>query len=378
MIEYVQVRNANFEVIGIIDTAKSIIWHKRYYGVGDFEIYAQSTQAHVNLLQIGNYISRLNDDEIGIVEKIEIQHNEQDGLMIVASGRFAKSILDRRVIYTLSGTKNSATTFPKIPPTKVEYAARKLVKNNAIACTFNTKRNIPFLELGADSGSTAVIVDDSGEPTTLQVVNENLLEYTDALLQEYKMSAKVIFSDDETKLQYVCFQGIDRSTDNASGIDSVIFSSDFDNLTNSDYSLNETNIKNMALIGGEGEGLDKFYSSVESDATGIARREIFVNGSQIQRKYTDEEEVEHEYTPEQYAALLDSLGKLELAQHIQIESFSGTINTASEIFVFGIDYSLGDIVTIQNNEIGVYANVRIVETTEVQDENGYSVSLNYE
>ena len=374
MIEYVQVRNANFEIVGIIDTAKSIIWHKKYYGVGDFEIYAQATQAHVNLLQIGNYISRLNDDEIGIVEKIEIQHNQQDGLMIVASGRFAKSILDRRIIYTLSGTKNSATTLTG----NVESAARALVANNATACSFNTKRNISFLELGAHSGSTEVIVDDSGEPTTLQVVNDNLLEYTDALLQEYKMSAKVIFSDAETKLQYVCFRGIDRSTDNASGIDSVIFSSDFDNLTNSDYSLNETNIKNMALIGGEGEGLDKFYSSIESDAEGIERREIFVNGSQIQRKYTDDEDVEQEYTDQEYKAFLDSLGKSELAQHIQIEAFSGTINTASEIFVFGIDYSLGDIVTVQDNEIGVYANVRIVETTEVQDENGYSVSLNYE
>ena len=374
MIEYVQVRNGNFETIGIVDTAKSIIWHKKYYGVGDFEIYAQATQAHVNLLQLGNYITRLNDDEIGIIEKTEITHNPQDGMMIVASGRFAKSILDRRIIYTLSGSQNSAT----ILTGNVESAARALVANNATACTFNTKRNIPSLRLGSHSGSTKIIVDESGNPAKKQVTNDNLLSYTDALLQEYEMSAKIVLSNDETKLEYVGFEGIDRSKDNASGIDSVIFSSDFDNLTNSDYSSSDTNIRNMALIGGEGEGLDRFYSSIESDAIGLARREIFINGSQIQKKYTDEQDGEQEYSDEEYAKLLDSLGKLELAQHIQIESFSGTINTASEIFVFGIDYSLGDIVTIQNNEIGVYANVRIVETTEVQDENGYSVSLNYE
>lgn len=373
MIDYVQVRNANFEVIGIIDTAKSIIWHKIYYGVGDFEIYAQATLAHVALLERGNLITRLNDDEIGIVEKTQITHNPQDGLMIIAVGRFVKSILDRRIIYRLSGTQNKAT----ILSGNVESAARALVVNNAINCTFNTKRNIPSLQLGAHSGSTKIIVDDAGNATQKQVTNDNLLTYTDALLQEYSMSAKVILSSDETKLQYVCFEGIDRSANNEIGMDAVVFSTDFDNLTNGDYLTDDTNIKNMALIGGEGEGLDRFYSSIETNATGLARREIFIDGSQTQRKYT-EHDTEHEYTDAEYKALLDALGKLDLAQRIQIKSFSGTINTTSEIYVLGIDYSLGDIVTIQDNEIGVYANVRITGTTEVQDENGYSVSLDFE
>lgn len=374
MIDYVQVRNANFEIIGIIDTAKSIIWHKKYYGVGDFEVYAQATPAHADLLHRGNYITRLNDDEVGIIEKIEVTNNPQDGLMIIATGRFAKSILERRIIYRLSGHQNRAT----ILRGNVESAARALVANNATACTFNTKRNIPSLRLGAHSGSTKIIVDENGNASEKQVTNDNLLDYTDALLQEYLMSAKIVLSSDETMLEYVCFEGIDRSTNNESGIDVVVFSTDFDNLTDSDYLSDETNVRNMALIGGEGEGLDRFYSSIETNATGLARREIFVDGAQTQRKYTDEQEVEHEYTDAQYKALLDSLGKLELAQRIQIEAFSGTINTASEIYVLGIDYELGDIVTIQDNEIGVYANVRITETTEVQDENGYSVSLNYE
>lgn len=373
MIDYVQVRNANFETIGIIDTAKSIIWHKVYYGVGDFEIYAQVTPTNIELLHKGYYITRQNDYEVGVIEQIEITRNPQDGLMIIASGRFAKSILDRRIIYTLSGHQNSATIIGGL----VEVAARTLVYSNAIASPY-TKRRIPQLQLGNPSGSQKYIVDGDGQRTQKQVTNDNLLEYTDALLQEYTMSAKVVLSSDESKLEYVCFEGIDRSADNESGIDSVVFSSDFDNLTNSDYLSSEKTLKNMALIGGEGEGLDRFYSSVEGEETGLARREIFIDGSQIQRKYKDDEEQEQEYPDTEYAKLLNSLGKLELAQMVQIESFNGTINTASEMYVLGIDYSLGDIVTIQDNKIGVYANVRITETTEVQDENGYTVTLGYE
>ena len=373
MIEYVQVRNANLETIGIIDTAKSIIWHESYYSVGDFEIYAQATSKHVELLQRGNYITRLNDNEVGIISRIEISENAQDGLMIIAKGYFAKSILARRIIYNLSGKTNKATVLRG----NVESAARALVANNATACTFNTARNIPLLQLGQHSGSTKIIVDSHGHATQKQVTNDNLLDYSDALLQEYQMSAKVILSDDETKLLYVCREGIDRSMNNSSGIDSIIFSSDFDNLTDSDYISDEQNVRNMALIGGEGQGLDRFYSSIEGTESGLNRREIFVDASNISQKYEEDDE-EKTYTDEQYKAMLDSRGKLKLAQMIQVESFSGTINTAFGSWVLNRDYEIGDIVTIQNNKIGIYANVRITDTTEVQDENGYTVSLNYE
>lgn len=374
MIQYVEVRNASLEIIGIIDTAKSIIWHEVYFGVGDFEIYVQATEKHVELLQRGNYITRLNDNEVGIVYRVEIKENAQDGLMIVASGRFAKSILDRRIIYTLSGKTNKATVLRG----NVESAARALVANNAIACTFNTKRNIPILRLGAHSGSTKIIVDESGRATQKQVTNDNLLEYGDALLQEYGMSAKVVISSDETKLEYICYEGIDRSMNNPTGIDSIIFSSDFDNLTDSDYLSDETNVRNMALIGGEGEGLSRFYSAIETTESGLNRRELFIDASMISKTYEDEDHEEHEYTDAEYKAMLDSRGKLELAQMVQIDSFSGTINTMFGSWILNRDYQLGDIVTIQNNKIGIYANVRITETTEVQDENGYNVSINFE
>ena len=436
MIEYIEVRDGNFETIGIIDTAKSIIWHKKYFSVGDFEIYAQATSKSVNLLQRGNWVTRLNDDEIGIIERIEITQNAQDGMTIIASGRFAKSILDRRIIYTLSGKMNKATVLRG----NVESAARALIVNNAISCSFNANRNFPNLALGGHSGSTHIIRDGSGRATQKQVTNDNLLTYSDALLQEYGMSAKIVLSSNETGLEYKCFEGIDRSMNNASGIESIIFSSDFDNLAESDYQSDETTIRNMALIGGEGEGLNRFYSAVEGDQTGMERREIFIDGGDIQKQFegnivrffvdnndlyavfaeedqeqnflttaidpltgilsvtypddTDttlaynngnlsvttenEQSVEQEYTDAEYKEMLDSRGKLKLAQMIQVDSFSGTIDTAFGSWLLNRDYSLGDIVTIQNNEIGIYANVRITETTEVQDENGYAVSLNFE
>ncbi|MBR3321952.1 MAG: hypothetical protein IKG04_08640, partial [Exiguobacterium sp.] len=44
-------------------------------------------------------------------------------------------------------------------------------------------------------------------------------------------------------------------------------------------------------------------------------------------------------------------------------------------YKYGVDYGLGDIITVQDNYIGKYINTRITEATEVQDENGYRIDV---
>ena len=101
MIEYLEIRDKSTrDIIGIIDTAQSIIWKSVYYGVGDFEIYVAATAENIAMLAEDNYVTRIDNDECGIIEHIEITDDSNDGKMIVASGRFVKSILDRRIVYT--------------------------------------------------------------------------------------------------------------------------------------------------------------------------------------------------------------------------------------------------------------------------------------
>lgn len=389
-IEYLEIRNAERSIIGIIDTAQSVIWHEKYKGVGDFEIYAKATPEHLNLLEENNYITRLDKDEIGIIENIAISYSVQNGRMITATGRFAKSILDRRHIYNPRPRKNQSSVV--IPgynndPTiigrqstdtqKVEKAVRYLVNNNAINCTFNTDRNFSMLELGALSNLPEIITDENGNAAEIQVSYDNLLTYTDELLTEYNLSSKVIINKDTLKLQYVVYKGTDRSTSNTEGNEPIIFSQEFDNLIESEYTLSTTQEKNVALIGGEGEGVERFYALIGGTAD-LTRRETFIDASSINKKYKDDQEVEHEYTDTQYDNLLKSSGKNTLAPLKQIESFNGKLDVSNGQFQLNVNFALGDVVTIQDNEIGKYINARIIETTEVQDEDGYTVEIEYE
>ena len=372
-IQYIEIRSASDrELIGIIDDAKSIIWHDVYYGVGDFEVYAPCTPESVSLLIVGNYVTRYGDDNIGIIEKVNITYSAQDGRMIIASGRFAKSLLDRRIIYTLSGHSVS----PTILRGNVEGAVRKLVEQNAINCDFDTSRNIQELGLGIDAGIAKTIVDASGTAADKQVTHDNLLEYTDSLLEEYGIGAKCVLND-ALKLAYTVYIGADRSADNSDGNEPVIFSQDFDNLISTTYSYDESLLKNTALIGGEGEGEARFHAIVKSSASGAARREVFVDASTSSRTYKDENGEEQTLSDAEYNAQLETVGLQAISGLAITETFDGEVDLMSGSFRYRDDFSLGDIVTIQDLEIGLYINARILEVTEVEDDSGYMISIVY-
>lgn len=371
MIEYVEIRGHDTKTIGIMDTAQSIIWHSVYFGVGDFEIYAPATPENISLLSIGHFVTRTDNKEVGIIENINVANNQQDGAMITASGRFAKSILDRRLIYKLSGKTNTAT----ILRGNVETAVRDVVKNNAIKCDFDKKRNIPLLMLGDVSNIPLKIVDANGKTAQKQVSYGGLLEYTDGVLEEYGLSATCILHDE--MLQYIIFKGSDRSKDNNEGNAPIVFSQEYDNLTNSNYMYDDTQEKNTVLIGGAGEGVNRFYSLVETSKTGLQRREMWVDASSIAKTYKDENDQEKEYTDEDYKTMLDAKGKQDLAVHSVEETFDGVINATDGNYIFGRDFALGDIVTVQDNNIGKYINVRINEVMETQDGDGYSIEVIY-
>lgn len=443
MIDYIEIRDATLELLGLIDTAKSIILETQYYGAGAFEVYTAATPQTVSILQAGNFVTKVDSNEIGIIEAINISFSLQDGRMITASGRLAKSILDRRLISYVSGNANASTIFSG----NVEARARGLVQDNAIACYKDkartvpyTQRNISLLQLGTLKGLPAT--------TDLrQAENDNLLTYTDEFLQQYGYGAKVILSGN--KLAYEVYNGADRSIGNAAGNEPVIFSEDFDNLVGSNYSFDETSGKTFALVGGAGEGDERFYVECNENLSGLARREVFVDASSVNKEVyeetftgdgiedviVDDNGTEHKlgtYTgtttftlvahtatdikavtvdgyetaykfnktaqtitfksappqgaeiivqyvdDEEYKAQLKEAGQQELATLIAAEGFEGNIDLVNSSFTYGTDFNIGDIVTVQDNSINKYINVRIVTATEVQDDNGYQVNIVFE
>lgn len=403
MIEYVEIREKSTrDVIGVIDTAQSIIWKSVYYGVGDFEIYVSASAANINMLVEGNYVTRpphifytggakqVFEYECGIIEHIEITENANDGKMIVASGRFVKSILDRRVVFsaTLSGSGSAYVWYcaASVLNGNVEAAVRKLIYDNAINAVgsrgeVGSYRNIPEIYWTEEdvSGITDTIVteDDDGaeEDADKQVTYKNLLDYTDGVLQEYSCGAKMWLDRDLLKFRYKVYKGVDRSR-NSTTNEPIVFSKEYDNLVSTNYTLDTSAYKTTALIGGEGEGTERKCAFSYAWVQGLERRETFVDASSIASTYKEGEE-EKSYTLDVYRKMLEAQGRQTIAELQKVETFDGEIDLTNSQLVYGQDYNLGDIITVEDKEMGIYIDPRIIAVTEVQDENGYKIDIEY-
>ena len=366
MIEYVVIRNQNREKIGIVDAFESIIWNVVYYGVGSFEIYAPYDDNNAELLQIGNYVTRHGRRDVGIIEDININNDSGGALMITATGRFAKSILDRRLIYSLNGN----TITPVVFSGNVETAARALVNQSIINAT-DSARNISFIELGALTGLTAKLQDSR------QTSYGGLLEITDELLQEFNYSSYMTLNESTLKLQYIICAGQDRTIGSENPL---IFSQEYDTLLSTDYRKYDTNLKNVALIGGAGEGTDRKYILIDDERReGINRREIFVDGSSNSETYQNEETGETEtYPTGEYLGMLTTNARQELLFYKSAEEINGEIDITTAGVELEKDYNVGDIVNIIDNVLNIAVKSRIMTVTEVQDGGGFSVSVSVE
>ena len=376
-IEYLEIRDINREIIGILDVFQSVIWETDYYGTGSFEVYATASPKNLSLLKIDNYVSRIDDDNIGVIEKIYVEYDDQNGDMIVASGRFGKSLLDRRLIYNISGSvAGKVNILPTTSKGLVEVAARELVNNNIINSIYPA-RNVDFIILGALQGIDKIIVDEDGDAAEKQTSYGNLLEYTDSMLQEYNLGAYMMFDRLTKELCYTVINGDDRSRNNIVGNNPIIFSQDFDNLLNSSYSRETINLKNTALIGGEGEGSERFCAMIGVNATGLDRREVWVDAKSQSKKYKDESGADKEYTDEEYLSLLKSAGTQQISLLQITEAYQGNVNINNYRYKYRKNFNIGDIVSIEDHKLNIYMNARILKIVECQNEEGYSINLEY-
>ena len=326
------------------------------------------------MLQTGNYVTRPDDENIGIIENINVEYSEEFGKMIAASGRFAKSLLDRRIIYNTSGNITGKLSIsPVISSGLVETAVRKLVTDHIISSP-QTARNISFITLGELQGITKKIVDESGNNAQLQTSFGNLLEYTDEMLHSYELGAKMVFDRETLQLKYTVYEGKDRSRNNTQNNLPIIMAQEYDNFFSSRYEKNTTQFKNTALIGGEGEGTNRFCTMIGTNATGLNRREVWIDASAQSKTYELNGE-QKQYTDDEYLALLKSAGTQTIADYQIAERYEGELNVNT--LTYKTDFNIGDIITVEDNELNIYINPRIITVIENQDESGYSISISY-
>lgn len=349
---FIHVLDRSFNLVGVIDNYISVIWRPAYYDIGDFELYMSADTEAVALLQRNYYLVRDTDisvDEGGntsyrnvmIIKNFKLTTDAENGDYLTCTGRELKYILHQRIVWQQTNLTGTA-----------ESAIRKLVTENAISPT-DSNRVIPTLTLGDSAGLSESIIK--------QVTGDHLDEAIITICTAYSYGWEVYIYN--KALVFSVYAGVDRSY-NQSGRAYVVFSENFDNILNSSYELNSESYATTALIGGEGEGTERIYSTVGAGHSGLERYEIFTDARDISQNVGTENEI----TLDTYLALLDERGKENLAELGVTEGFSGEV-LSNVTFKYGKDFNLGDTVTIINN-YGITKNVKVLSAIESVDESG--------
>ena len=337
----IYILNRDLNVIGIIDDYKSLIWTPRYFEPGDFEIYAVATEKTLELLQLDCYVTRPDSDMIGIIETVRIESDPDSGDYVIATGRDLGSILDRRIVWSLTNIEDT-----------VENGVRRLLTENFISPALSYRKMENFV-LGASQGFT--------ETMSGQYGGDNILDIVVNLCKQNGYGFRVILND-EKNFEFQMYRGTDRSYNQTSN-PFIVFSPEFENIVSSNYIHDKSTLKNACTVWGEGEGFTLKTLAVGS-ISGLDRREMFVEAMDI----TSELEDGSILGTTEYYDMLRQRGREELANNPETLSFEGEVESIRQ-FVFGRDYFLGDIVTVKNS-YGVTEHPRVISVIQSHDENG--------
>lgn len=335
--------DSDFEAMGVIDDAASIIWTKRYFQAGEFEIYMMATAKALELLKIGRYVIRKDDERVGIIESLNITSNDEEGEYITAAGRFSESLLGRRIVWQQTRLYGG-----------FETELYKLIQQNAITPSL-TDRKISILALEEQAGITTHI--------ECQITGDNLLTAIEEKCAIEGIGFRMRL--DNGVFRFGFYQGKDRTKGQIMN-PHVIFSDEYDTLEESSYLVETKELVNVALVAGEGEGLERKTATI-GEGSGIDRYEVFVDAKDVSSN-------KGEISDADYLVALKEKGAERLARMTEI--FDGAIISEGK-YTYKADYDLGDIVTVENSRWGLSIDARIVEIIECEDETGYHVAPSF-
>lgn len=323
--------NSNRELEGIVESFEYLRWTRRYSQCGSFEIKAIATQENADLLKEGNIIWKNDDEEAGIIEHLELSQTEQE--FITASGRFATSLLARRIVWQteiLSGDLSACV--------------EQLINNNLINPS-DTARKITAISFSSPNLSV---------PISTQVSYRNLMDAVTDLCGFSDVGIKTVFTPASGVFTVTLYMGTESQ---------AVFSKGYENLIEQIYTISASDYANTALVGGEGEGADRTFVAITS-GSGETRHEIFVDAKDLR-----EEDFGADY--------IDTLifrGQSKLSEQAIRYSFDTSVNPHGNL-TYKTDFDLGQTVKVISKEWGISMTTRITEVEETYDADGQSISV---
>lgn len=341
-----------FESIYIIDSAESLIWTERFCGYGDFQIYAMVDPTLFASTPQNYYVWKKGSDRLMIVDTRNLNTDVAKGSHLKIEGVSLEHILTRRIVWFQTRLNG-----------KIEGQIQKLLNENIIN-PVDPKRKIANFRFLASGSSyiDGITIDET-------YTGDNVYDVVNQLCEEHGIGWRVMYNPSGNLFEFQLYETTDRSYDQIVN-PYVVFSPGFDNILSSNYYETNRDARNVALVAGEDTGVGTNRKTVTVDTankTGLHRREMYVDARDIQSERQDQSVM----TPEEYNEALRTRGIKYLNEAKEQNLFEGEVE-ASQTFVYGVDFVLGDTVQILDAH-GIEAKARIDEIIFAEGQDGRSV-----
>lgn len=337
----------NFQDLGSIRVFNTLMWYRRYYSPGIFELHIPA--AYFDLINSGRYLYRNDRTELGVIREVNFMRGEKSEKTAYCKGYFAEHLLNNNVIHPAFNRTGT-----------LETLARAVVDQYVINPA-DTSRKISHIQLGTAQGG--------GTSITLQNTGDNVGDRLYDTLKTQEMSQRLVFDYLENTLTYEVWKGLDRR-DTQEENSWAIFSDNFRNIKNAQYDKDESDCKNVAYVAGEGEGAARKVVTVDiRQSPDEERRELWVDARDLQQ--TSDTVT---YTDAQYRDLLFQRGLEKLADYAAIEKVDSDVDPAANL-VYGTDFDLGDLCTYRYSDVNIECSKRITEIQETLEGSKRTLSV---
>lgn len=315
----------NFELLGEV-IPSNVQWNRKYYEFGDYSIVIPSRQFDKN----AKYIYRTDRKQLGIINKPSYDDSKK---YVTLSGYFVEKKLNDKIIYPVyRGSGEVSSVCSQI---------------------FNTYKD----DLGIDIAEPQMMA--SGDTIDIQITGEELGTKLFSILQTQEMSYKVNYDFVTNKLDLVFYKGLDRTQDQFDN-NFVTFSKTFENISNVQADIDDSNYKNYFVVAGGEEGVNRVVEVVDLSNGGY-KKMAFIDARDLQQQEGQ--------SLDDYKLELRQRGLEKAQDYLKITNI--TVNPVTSSYVYLEDYDLGDKCDIIVEELGIMIKARIIAIYEVV-KNGYT------
>lgn len=340
---------------GVVEGYKSLLWTDKYYTEGSFKMNFSLDRFNPSIIVQEDFLDCSWSDSTMIIESLETNHETNS---VEVYGRSLESLLSNRVIMSPRDVR---------PTTVNAYLKRLLtvIYSTLENANPNDRRTADMPIYHDRTWNPKPPASEEIQPARRQ--GELLKIFSDMGI-EYGFGVKMTkvlesYGGFDYIFEVTFPKGVDRSTKGSHYVklkiprgDPVIFSRSLGNLTKTKHLTSSETRKDVAYVRVNGDNYGSLRRGDNRNPIGLDRKVLFVDGGTVDFKNVSKSNQKK---------LIDDIGRNALAERQGIDLTEGEI-TSSHPYAYGLDYNLGDIVTIGDPD----RDVRIIEYTWSIDEKG--------